>query len=84
VWHAGEQPGAHHIGVWSDDVPGDAERCLAAGWTVAAAAKAPEDGFGAFVYVQPPSGLIVELVIAAAEPRFVDWWNGGLLGTERP
>lgn len=83
VWDAGDRPGTHHLGVWSDDVAADTERCLAAGWRLSAAARAPEDGFGSFVYVEPPSGLIVELVTSAAKPRFETWWAGGPMGGER-
>jgi catechol 2,3-dioxygenase-like lactoylglutathione lyase family enzyme len=82
-WHHGGQPGIHHLGVWSDDVPGDTERCIAAGWSIVAAATSPDDGYGSFTYVAPPSGLIVELVTVAALPRFDAWWAGGMLGTER-
>lgn len=83
VWDCGDRPGLHHVGVWSDDVAADTERCLAAGWTVTAAAKAPDDGYGTFTYVVPPSGLIVELVASAAQPRFETWWAGGRMGAER-
>lgn len=83
VWACGDQPGAHHVGVWCDDIAGETERCLSLGWTLAAAAKDPADGFGTFVYVVPPSGLIVELVSSAAQPRFEQWFAGGLMGGER-
>lgn len=83
VWDGSEQPGAHHVGVWSDDVAADTRACLDAGWTLAAAGAAPEDGYGVFTYVVPPSGLIVELVWSAVKPRFEAWWAGGEMGNER-
>lgn len=83
VWDCGDQPGLHHVGVWSDDIAGDVERLLASGWGVAAAGRAPEDGFGSFAYVVPPSGMIVELVAAASKPRFDAWYAGGSLGSDR-
>jgi catechol 2,3-dioxygenase-like lactoylglutathione lyase family enzyme len=83
VWDAGDHPGVHHMGVWSDDVAADTDAVVAAGWSVAAAAAPPEDGYGTFAYVQPPSGMIVELVSAAARPRFEAWWAGGDLGSAR-
>lgn len=83
VWHAGDQPGAHHIGVWVDDVAAETQRCLDAGWKIAAAQTSPENGFGAFTYVVPPNGFIVELVWSAVESRFDEWWAGGTLGSER-
>ncbi len=83
VWDGRNQPGAHHIGVWVDDVAAETERCLAAGWTLAAAGAAPDDGYGVFTYVVPPTGLIVELVWSAVQPRFDAWWAGGSLGNDR-
>jgi lactoylglutathione lyase len=83
VWDAGEAPGLHHVGVWSDDVASDVDRCLSDGWRIAAAGLPPTDGFGAFAYVVPPSGLVVELVTSAARPRFDAWWAGGPMGSER-
>jgi hypothetical protein len=80
VWDGREQPGIHHVGVWVDDVPGETAALVAKGWTIAAAGKAPDDGYGAFTYVVPPkSGLIVELVWSAVQPMFDRWWAGGEL-----
>lgn len=79
VWDGREQPGIHHTGVWADDVAAETVALLAKGWTLAASAKAPEDGFGAFTYVVPPSGLIVELVWSAIAPMFDRWFAGGPL-----
>lgn len=83
VWHAGDNPGVHHLGVWVDDVAAETQRCVDAGWTIAAAAASPDDGYGAFTYVVPPSGPIIELVWSAIRPRFDSWWAGGTLGNER-
>jgi len=83
VWDCGESPGLHHVGVWSDDVVGDVDGFRAAGWAVTAAADPPDDGYGSFAYVQSPSGSLVELVTAAAQPRFDAWWAGGAMGSER-
>jgi len=79
IWDGREQPGIHHVGVWSDDVPGDTEAAVARGWKVAAAQRPPEEGYGAFTYVQPPSGLIVEYVTTAVRPMFERWFAGGPL-----
>ena len=83
VWHAGDAPGAHHVGVWVDDVAAETRACLDAGWTLAAAGAAPDDGFGVFTYLVPPSGLIIELVLSAAQSRFEQWWADGSLGNDR-
>lgn len=77
-WHAGDQPGVHHVGVWVDDVTAETQRCLDLGWQVAAAQASPDDGYGLFTYVVPPSGPIIELVSAAIEPIFEEWWAAGL------
>ena len=77
IWDGREQPGIHHVGVWSDDVGGDTARLLAAGWTLRLAQQSPEDGYGVFTYVEPPSGLLVELVWSAIEPMFARWFAGG-------
>jgi hypothetical protein len=65
----------HHIGVWVDDVPAETHRLLDEGWHLVAAQAGPEDGFGRFTYLAPPSGLIVELVDVALKPHFEDWWT---------
>lgn len=80
VWHAGDAPGIHHTGVWVDDVRAEVAAVVADGWTIVAAQSSPDEGYGVFAYVQPPSGLIVELVWSAIEPMFQRWWNGGPLG----
>lgn len=80
VWHGADDPGVHHVGIWVDDIEAETERCLSAGWQVAAAAAAPEDGYGVFVYVVPPSGPIIELVSSVIEPGFEAWWAAGLAG----
>ncbi len=79
-WDGRERPGVHHIGLWSDDVRGETEALLAAGWALRLAQTSPDDGFGAYTYVQPPgSSMLVELVTSAARPRFEQWWAGGRL-----
>lgn len=78
VWYGGDEPGVHHVGIWVDDVGAETRACVDAGWTVAAAQSSPEDGYGVFTYVVPPSGPIIELVAAALEPSFETWWSAGL------
>jgi catechol 2,3-dioxygenase-like lactoylglutathione lyase family enzyme len=80
IWDGSIIPGIHHTGVWVDDVAAETNALLAKGWTLAAAGRPPEQGFGSFTYVVPPSGLIVELVNAALEPMFDRWFAGGPLG----
>ena len=80
IWDGRENPGVHHVGIWSDDVAGETAALVDAGWTLLMGQRGPEGGFGAFTYVQPPSGLIVELVWSALEPMFGRWFAGGSLG----
>ena len=78
-WAGRQQPGAHHIGVWADDVPAETKALEAKGWTLVGAGAPPEDGYGIYTYLAPPSGLIVELVGSIAQPMFERWWAGGAL-----
>ena len=79
VWDGSAAPGAHHVGVWAEDVATETAALERAGWTVVAAQRSPAEGYGAFTYVAPPSGLIVELVWSALLPMFQRWWAGGQL-----
>jgi len=79
VWDGSVDPGVHHVGLWCGDVGGETQRLLEAGWTLVAAQAPPADGFGAYTYVAPPCGVIVELVRDALEPMFERWWAGGAL-----
>jgi catechol 2,3-dioxygenase-like lactoylglutathione lyase family enzyme len=74
VWDGRARPGAHHVGVWVDDVAAETERLCALGWSLVAAQQSPADGYGVFTYVQPPSGLIVEPVDRRVLAHFEAWW----------
>lgn len=79
IWDGRESPGLHHVGVWSDDVAADTAALLDAGWTLLMAQQPPAKGYGVFTYLQPPSGLIVELVWSVVQPMFERWFAGGAL-----
>src|SRR4051794_32854528 len=34
IWDGADQPGVHHIGVWSDDVAGDTQALVEQGWEI--------------------------------------------------
>ena len=78
-WDGNDRSGAHHVGVWVDDVDGETEQLMATGWTLVGAQNDPagDAGYGMFTYLQPPSGLIVELVNRAALSFFEQWWGSG-------
>lgn len=79
LWDGRDNPGLHHIGVWSDDVAADTRAMLDRGWSLEMAQAHPDNNFGAFTYVRPPSGLIVEFVWSALQPMFNRWFAGGPL-----
>jgi len=58
----------------SDDVAGESKALVDRGWKILMAQAPPEKNYGAFTYVQPPSGLIVELVWSAIKPMFDMGW----------
>ena len=76
-WHGGENPGVHHVGVWVDDVAAEVEAALSKGWSVALAGTTPDEGYGNFAYVQPPNGMLVEVVNDDILPMFEQWWAAG-------
>ncbi|MBM3827310.1 MAG: VOC family protein [Actinobacteria bacterium] len=80
IWDGRSNPGLHHVGLWSDDVAGESLALVERGWTIVMAQAPPEKNYGAFTYVQPPSGLVVELVWSAIKPMFDRWFAGGPLG----
>ena len=77
-WDGLGRTGAHHVGVWADDVTAQTDAMIAKGWTLVGAQHDPAAGigYGVFSYVQPPTGLIVELVDRAVLPHFEQWWAG--------
>ena len=79
-WDGDDRTGAHHLGIWVDDLTGETDRLVAKGWTLVGAQRDPADGegYGVFTYVQPPTGLIVELVDKTVLPFFEQWWNAAL------
>lgn len=79
-WDGHDQPGAHHVGLWADDVTAETERMVSMGWSLAGAQSDPGAGagFGMFSYVRPPSGLIVEFVDRTLVDFFTGWWGAAL------
>lgn len=76
IWDGRIQPGLHHHGVWVGDVAAETERCLAAGWALKAAQQDPDDGYGFFSFVEPPSGAaLIELVDDELIPHFENVWS---------
>lgn len=80
-WDGRDDAGAHHLGIWVESVAEETEQLVAAGWALVGAQRDPTDGqgYGGFSYVQPPSGLIVELVDRAVLAHFEQWWGAALI-----
>lgn len=70
-------PDARHIGLWVDDLRGEADALVAQGWTVRAANAAPQDGYGVIAYLEAPmGGLLIELVSMDLKPAIDEWMAG--------
>ena len=79
-WDGVDAPGAHHIGIWVDDVAAETSALVDAGWTLRGAQKDPNEGegYGVFSYIAPPSGFLVELVDRSYLSFFEHWWSAAL------
>lgn len=84
IWDGRDVPGVHHVGIWCDDVAAETEAAIANGWTCMAAGAAPEDGYGRWSYVQPPTGMLVEFVSVDIRVGFEKWWSDGLMAAMPP
>lgn len=61
--------GAHHVGIWSDDVGGETAALVNEGWTAEAAAVSPAEGYGRVSFVRPPGGgMLMEIVSTQIRP----------------
>lgn len=79
LWDGRTTPGVHHSGVWVDDIPAEVARLGGLGWSLVASHLPPEEHFGGFAYLAPPTGMVVELVSSSIRPLFERWWTGGRL-----
>ncbi len=77
MWYGADAPGVHHLGVWVDGVAAEVERLVGDGWTLEAAQRSPDEGYGVMAYVRSPGGVLLEPVSVDVRPRFERWWSGG-------
>ncbi len=77
IWNGDDRRGLHHLGVWTDDVPGMTETLIASGGTLEIAGDSPENGYGRFTYVRTPQGILIEPVSRTARASFEEWWAPG-------
>jgi hypothetical protein len=72
--------GLHHVGVWTDDLAGDALHLSQSGFSQEAAGVARSGRIpSAFTYHSSPHGMRLELVDVASRQAFDRWLAGGEL-----
>lgn len=70
--------GARHMGIFVEDLAAEADRLVAAGWTVRGANAAPQDGYGIIAYLASPDrAILVELIGTALKPVLDSWLAEG-------
>jgi hypothetical protein len=75
VWTPAES-GAHHLGYWSDDVPGDSAALTALGLPLEVEGIRP-DGQPYWAYHHGAQGARIELVSTAIRPGMEQYWAAG-------
>lgn len=73
LWQPVAHSGVHHLGYWSDDVPGDGDRLAQAGYTPEAEGLGP-DGVPYWAYHGKPGAPRIELVTRRLEPAISQLW----------
>jgi catechol 2,3-dioxygenase-like lactoylglutathione lyase family enzyme len=64
VWVCNEHSNLHHLGFWSDDLPGDSERLAASGCPLELAGRAGTEAPVTFTYQRGELGVRIEVVDA--------------------
>ncbi len=75
IWELGAGPQLHHVGLWSDDIPAEAQRLIDGGLPAVASGLGADDDVasGYFSYHSNPYGGKVELVDIAKQQAMRDW-----------
>jgi Glyoxalase/Bleomycin resistance protein/Dioxygenase superfamily len=76
LWTPAAGSGIHHLGYWSDDVPGDSERLSARGYEEEAAGVTP-DGTAYWAYHRHRQGPRIEIVSRQVQPMLQKYWDTG-------
>jgi catechol 2,3-dioxygenase-like lactoylglutathione lyase family enzyme len=66
VWVCNEHSNLHHIGFWTDDLPGDSARLARAGCPLQLAGRSGDVAPHTFAYHGDDAGIRIEVVDAAA------------------
>ena len=69
--------GAHHLGVWCDDLVAGARELEAQGGVLLATLDVPGRELAGFSYHRMPSGELIELVDRRSSDVFTAWFSGG-------
>jgi hypothetical protein len=78
VWALDGRSTMHHIGLWSDDIPAEAERLARSGMPAVATGLGPsgESADGFFSFHDNPIGGKVELVDVSKQQALYEWIRG--------
>jgi hypothetical protein len=78
VWALDGRSTIHHIGLWSDDIPAEAERLARSGMPAVATGLGPsgESADGFFSFHDNPIGGKVELVDVSKQQALYEWIRG--------
>jgi len=68
VWECNEHSNVHHIGFWSDDLPGDSARLAGAGCPLQVCGRAGDSVPINFAYHRNELGVRIEVIDAALRP----------------
>lgn len=74
--HADAPAGAHHLGVWCDDLVAGADALEAQGGVLVATMDLPGRELAGFTYHRMPSGELIELVDRRQIDVFSAWFEG--------
>lgn len=76
-WHTTDVLRMHHLGFWSDDVNGDADRLAASGFPVAVQGVGEQPARPRFSYNGRAGEVLLELVTSRSRPAMERWLAGG-------
>jgi hypothetical protein len=77
-WVPAAGSGIHHVGYWSDDVPGDSRELVRRGFATEASGTGA-DAVPYWTYQRSATGLRIELISRALQPALEHYWATGTL-----
>ena len=73
VWSRNEHSNLHHIGFWSDDLPGDSDRLAGSGCPLQICGRAGADAPVSYAYHRNDLGIRIEIVDAGVRPMMASF-----------